>query len=151
MRRKRQDPSKNLVGFTVGDVTYAVPIDAVREIVNPLPVVDLPRSPPSVRGVADYRNEVVPVVDLRARFGLASAPATRRTKWLVVRAAGHLVALVVDAVTEVFRGEEALRPTPPTGTREGRYIFGVTTRRGKLVFVLDLERLARDDGEEATT
>jgi purine-binding chemotaxis protein CheW len=149
MRRKRQDPSKNLVGFSVGDVTYAVPIESVREIVNPLPVVDLPRSPRAVRGVADYRNEVVPVIELRTRFGLATAPPTRRTKWLVVRAGGRILALVVDAVTEVFRGEDALRPPPHTGGGDDRPIAGVTTRRGGMVFVLDMDRIAsgaRDDG-----
>ena len=68
--RQRHDPTKNLVGFGVGDVLYAVSIYGVREICNPLPVVALPRAPHSVRGVADFRNEVVAVIDLRERFGL---------------------------------------------------------------------------------
>ena len=70
MARHRHDPSKDLVGFLVGDVMYAVRIVVVREILNPLPVVALPRAPGTVRGVADYRGDVVPVIDLRDRFGL---------------------------------------------------------------------------------
>lgn len=154
-RRVRQDPSKNLVGFIVGEVRYAVPIGAVREIVNPLPLVELPGSAPDVIGVADYRDEVVPVVDLRRRFSLVPQPLTRRTKWIVLDStqagaqmsltggAGRLVAIVVDGVTEVFRSDDtALRPAPATGVDGRRGIAGVATYGGELVFVLDVSRVA---------
>jgi purine-binding chemotaxis protein CheW len=138
-QRQRHDPSKNLVGFVVGEVEYAVEIARVKEIANPLDVVALP----AVVGVADYRGEVVPVVDLRARFGLASAPATRKTKWIVVDVSGRLVAIVVDAVTEVFGSASAgLRPAPPLGKGDDlRGIAGVTGHGEGLVFVLDPGRL----------
>src|SRR5262249_3495750 len=109
--RQRHDPSKNLVGFVVGDVQYAVPIARVREIANPLPTAALPHAPNAVIGVADYRGEVVPVVELRLRFDLPRVEPTRKTKWIVVDVAGRVVALVVDAVTEVFgTGGAELRP-----------------------------------------
>jgi purine-binding chemotaxis protein CheW len=138
--RQRHDPSKNLVGFVVGDVEYAVAIASVKEITNPLQIVALPHPPRSVAGVADFRGEVIPVIDLRARFGLATAPATRRTKWIVVDVASRLVALVVDAVTEVFgTGGAELRPAPSLGGGDDlRGIAGVTGHAGGLVFVLDL-------------
>lgn len=90
MARQRHDPLKDLVGFLLGDVMYAVRIEVVREIVNPLSIVDVPRGPSSVKGVADYRGEVVPVIDLRERFGLPAVLPSRRTKWVVldVSAAG---------------------------------------------------------------
>ncbi len=142
-QRQRHDPSKNLVGFVVGDVEYAVEIARVREITNPLPVVGLPHAPAAVVGVADYRGEVVPVVDLRTRFGLTSVPATRRTKWIVVDVLGRAVALVVDAVSEVFgTGGAELRPAPPLGAGEDlRGIAGVGNHGGALIFVLDVARL----------
>lgn len=152
MARQRHDPSKDLVGFLVGDVMYAVRIEVVREVVNPLPIVGLPRAPATVKGVADYRGEVVPVVDLRERYGLPPAPPSRKTKWIVLdvgpkRAAGEsrakvaarYAALVVDSVTEVFglAGGE-LRPAPPLGEGDDmRGIEGVTTLGTQLVFVLD--------------
>ena len=71
--RYRHAPSKSLVGFLIGDVSYAVPIAVVREISKPLTVVALPHAPPAVIGVADYRGEVIPVLDMRARFGLPAA------------------------------------------------------------------------------
>lgn len=158
MPRHRHDPSKNLVGFLVGEVTYAVRIEIVREIVNPLEVVALPRAPKSVLGVAHYRKIVVPVIDLRQRFALPPAAPSRKTKWIVLDVAppatrnapgpaslvpGRYAALVVDAVTEVFGyGEGGIRPAPPLGQGDDvRGIEGVTTfgpkDREKLVFVLD--------------
>ncbi len=140
--RLRHDPTKTMVGFVVGDVQYAVPIGQVREISNPLSVVELPRAPASVVGVADYRGEVVPVVDLRGRFGLPPAPPSRRTKWLVVDVGQRFVALVVDAATEVFgTGGSEVQAAPSLGGGEdARGIAGVTSFGNGLVFVLDVSR-----------
>jgi purine-binding chemotaxis protein CheW len=153
MPRYRHDPTKSLVGFEVGDVAYAVRIEAVREILNPLPVVPLPRSPRAVRGVADYRGEVVPVIDLRERFALEPADASRKVKWIVldvgvappggnappISASARYAALVVDSVTDVFgTGGEGVRPAPPLGKGDDvRGIEGVVNIGKRLVFVLD--------------
>jgi purine-binding chemotaxis protein CheW len=141
-QRQRHDPSKNLVGFIVGEVHYAVSIHLVREIANPLQLVALPKAPRAVTGVADYRGEVVPVVDLRARFGLGETELTRRTKWIIVDVEQRFVALVVDAVTEVFgTGGQELRPVPSLGGGDDvRGISGVTSHLGTLTFVLDTRR-----------
>ncbi len=141
--RYRHDPSKNLVGFVVADVSYAVPIAGVREISNPLVVVELPHASPSVLGVTDYRGAVIPVIDLRARFGLPALEVTRRTKWIVVTVENRLAALAVDAVTEVFGASgAALTPAPPMGGGdELRSIVGVTNHGGQMIFVLDLSCL----------
>jgi purine-binding chemotaxis protein CheW len=141
--RQRHDPSKSLVGFLVGEVQYAVPIARVKEITNPMILVELPHAPPSIVGVSDYRGDVVPVVDLRLRFGLPATNPTRKTKWIVVDVAGRTVAIVVDAVTEVFgTGGADLRPAPSLGGGDDvRGLAGVTNFAGKLVFVLETARL----------
>lgn len=141
-QRHRPDPQKSLVGFLVGDVHYAVDIGRVREIVNPLALTCLPHTPPEVAGVADHRGEVVPVIDLRVRFGLPSTDAARATKWILVDIGERRVGLVVDGVTEVFgTGGEELRPTPQVGGRQDvRGIAGVATHAGQLTFVLDVRR-----------
>jgi purine-binding chemotaxis protein CheW len=138
----RADPQKSLVGFTVGDVLYAVPIAAVREIVNPLALTALPHSPPSVAGVANHRGSVIPVVDLRARFGLPAAPDPRRLKWILVEVESRLVGLVVDGVTEVFgTGGSELGAPPSLGSGDDvRGIIGVARHAELLVFVLDVDR-----------
>jgi purine-binding chemotaxis protein CheW len=133
---------KSLVGFEVGDVAYAVPINAVREIVNPLPITALPHVPGAVVGVGDHRGEVLPVIDLRLRFGLPRITDPRRVKWILVTVEGHTVGLVVDRVTDVFgTGGTPLKPAPMLGQGDdARGIVGVTTHDGVLTFVLDLTR-----------
>ncbi len=141
-RQKRSETQRGFVGFVVGDVRYAVPIAGVREIVNPQPLTDLPHPPPAVAGVADHRGEVVPVIDLRKRFGLPESSGGRRIKWLLVDVHGRTVGLRVDEVTEVFGQAGAeLRAAPSLGEGdEVRGISGVISHGGKLVFVLDLDR-----------
>lgn len=142
-RQLRHDPLKNLVGFLVGEVHYALPISDVKEIVNPLTLVPLPSAAAAVQGVADYRGEVVPVVDLRARFGMGAAPPTRRTKWILVDVGGRNVALVVDSVTDVFGKSGELKAAPKLGGGEDqRGIAGVTTFEKGMVFVLATARFA---------
>jgi purine-binding chemotaxis protein CheW len=141
-QRHRADPQKSLVGFVVGDVHYAIGIGQVREIINPTPITALPHTPPEVAGVADHRGDVVPVLELRVRFGLPPATPTRTTKWILVEAGERMVGLVVDAVTEVFgTGADEIRPTPPVGgSRDMRGIVGVTNHGGVLTFVLDTKK-----------
>jgi purine-binding chemotaxis protein CheW len=142
IQRHRIDTHKNLVGFVVGDVHYAIDITRVREIVNPLDVTPLPFTPPEVSGVADHRGEVVPVIDLRVRFNLDRRSEERGTKWILVSLGTRVVGLVVDKVTEVFGApSDEIRPTPEVGgNRDMRGINGVAKHDGRLVFVLDTLR-----------
>ena len=144
MRRRGADRDKNLVGFSIGEVQYAVDIHRVREIIRPLPLVPLPHAPPAVMGVADHRGDVVPVLEVRRRFGLPSIATTRRTKWILVSGPSRTVGLVVDAVTEVFAaGEQEQRAVPSIGVGDAaRGITAVFGHRGSLVFVLDVDRIA---------
>lgn len=139
----RPDPRKSLVGFVVGDVVYAVPIAEVQEIVAPLPLTELPHSPEAVAGVADHRGQVIPIIDLRARFRLPKLPDRRRAKWILVRVDDRTFGLAVDRVTDVFgTGGVEVRPPPSLGGGEDtRGIVGVTSYEGGLVFVLDVSRL----------
>jgi purine-binding chemotaxis protein CheW len=137
----RIDPQKSMVGFVVGDVFYAVDISVVQEIVNPLPVTPLPHTPLEVTGVADYRGEVVPVINLRVRFGLPPVEPTRSTKWIILNGGTSRMGIVVDAVTEVFGTGADLRATPEVGGHKGaRGISGVTSHNGALTFVLDTDK-----------
>lgn len=141
--KQRPDPQKNLVGFAVGDVSYAIPIGCVKEIINPIALTRLPYVPDGISGVADHRGEVVPIVDLRARFGVQQTEEKRRTKWILVDVGGRSIGLIVDRVTGVFgTGGRSLRPAPSLGGgEEMRGIAGVTLHEGIMVFVLDVDRL----------
>jgi purine-binding chemotaxis protein CheW len=141
--RSRLDPTKDLVGFLVGAVHYAIDIQCVREITKPLPLVALAHAKEPIVGVADYRGEVIPVIDLRLYL---SSPAveTKKTKWIVFQAEGRAAAMIVDAVTDVFgAGSTELRESPSLGEGDvERGIRGVASIRGEMAFVMDTAKLA---------
>lgn len=145
--------------FALADGAYAVPIDAVREILELAPVTPLPQMPPFVRGVMNLRGAVVPVIDLAARYGLPPAQVGRRSCIVVVdapptdhdRPGSHVIGLLVDAVHEVLDIDTEDLDAPPTlGTRIApEFIAGITRWRGTtlvtlhLAHSLDTEALAR--------
>jgi len=135
--------TRQYLTFKLGNEIFATDVATVREVLDLTTITAIPRTPDFMRGVINLRGSVVPVVDLRLRFGLPSVPSTRRTKWIVVDVSGRLVALVVDGVSEVFGTAGAeLRPAPPLGGGEDlRGISGVSNRGSTLIFVLDTSRL----------
>jgi purine-binding chemotaxis protein CheW len=140
-KRSRQAAHRSLVAFVVGSVRYALEIGQVREIVTPLPLTMLPHTPNGLAGVADHRSEVVPIIDLRARFGVSSEQS-RKTKWILVDISRRAVGLMVDEVIGVLRIPTGdFRPAPDLGGGEQeRGISSVATHEGAMVFVLDLTR-----------
>ena len=135
--------AKDLIQIEVGTVLYALEVARIREIVNPLPLIELPREHPFVLGVADYREQVVAVVDLRGLFGLPEQEASRRTKWVILETAGSLVGVVVDAVLDVFSSaENQQRAVPVLDDRHhARGITSAYRHKDRLVFLLDVKRL----------
>lgn len=131
MSAPREDsaPGRGLVQlctFRVGGEHYALDIMRVREIVRPMPITPVPRAPPWVDGVIHLRGEVIPVVEVRSRFGLPASPAGPKTRFLIVRVAGRRIALVVDEVCEVLRLQRGeIRPAPPlVGLDAPRFFVG---------------------------
>ena len=147
---------KNLVGFEVNGVCYAIDILQVREIIRPLATLRIPSSGviggKGLAGVADHRGHVVPVIDLRERFaaltaGSASVPPRQRdARWLIVALHNHLVGLVVDRVTEVFGSSQpASRDVSHLARPDVASLIQAAYRhRNVLVFVLEVERLASE-------
>jgi purine-binding chemotaxis protein CheW len=135
--------AKDLIQVEVDGVLYALDVANIREIVNPLPLIELPRERPFVLGVSDYREQVVAVVDLRRLFGLSPQQASRRTKWIILEMTGTLVGVVVDAVLDVFSSAEDHRREVPVldDRHRGRGITSAYRHAGRLVFLLDAERL----------
>lgn len=121
-----------LCTFRVGGEDYAIDIMRVREIIPPLPVTPVPRAPPFVEGVVRLRGDVIPVLDVRRRLGLAVTPPTRKTKYLIVNVAGRRLGLIVDEVTEVVRMPRAeIRPAPAlVGGQGARFFLGVCGGEG---------------------
>lgn len=121
------DAIVQLCTFRIGGEDYAIDVMRVREIIRPLPITPVPRAPSFVEGVMRLRGEVIPVLDVRKRLGVAASPPTRKTRFLVVNVAGRRFGLVVDEVREVLRlPRKEIRPAPALGTPGvARFFLGV--------------------------
>ncbi|MCG8557529.1 MAG: chemotaxis protein CheW [Proteobacteria bacterium] len=130
------------MGFYVGEVHYAIEIACVSEIIRPMGVVRLPQASQEILGVVDHRGHVVPIVDLRRRFGMSSPDELQRAHWIVVKVREGLVGLAVDSVSEVFAANDpGERRAPDLGPSEAaRSIDWVYKHRDRLTFVLDVDR-----------
>jgi purine-binding chemotaxis protein CheW len=129
-----------LATFLVGSEEYALDIMRIKEIINPLKITPVPKSPGFIEGVIELRGAILPIVDLRKRFDLATTAPTRSTKYIIVSIEGRMVGLVVDAVLRISWGE--VRPPPSLMEGEGAaYFTGVCHQAGRITMVLDIDRI----------
>ena len=129
--------------FTLGSLEYAIDIMRIKQIIRPLEVRPVPEVAGLIDGVIEMRGVVIPVMDLRRRFGLEPDPNTRGSKFIIVRLERRLIGLVVDRVIGVHRvSREAIRATPHWITGPAAAVFsGVCRRDTSLVLLIDLPRL----------
>lgn len=138
--------------FALGDEEYGVPVLKVREIIKILDITAVPQVPPHVKGVINLRGKVIPVVDLRLKFGLAAQDYTERTCIIVLEvvltAATVMMGIVVDSVSEVLNIADAeTEPTPEFGERLNTdYIQGMAKVKGRVKILLDLDRVLGAEG-----
>jgi len=129
--------------FRLGNDLYAIDIMRIKEIIRPLRLTSLPRFPAFVEGIINLRGMVMPVVDLRKRFNLPDIGTSARTRLLIVKQAGQVIALVVDEVTEVVTvAISDIKPPPHLGDGgDDGYLLGVCLARDEMIMLLDLDRL----------
>ncbi|NTW86323.1 MAG: purine-binding chemotaxis protein CheW, partial [Holophagaceae bacterium] len=145
-RTQEAAPSLELVVFRLGPENYALRLHEVREIVMVSQITPVPRAPEFVDGVLNLRGEVMPVVDLRTRFGLERVEATSISRILITSIGGVFTGLVVDAVDEVRPVELSRFGPPPAVTAVGanRYIEKVARLDTSMIFLLELQQLLTD-------
>ncbi len=140
------DPEQYLT-FVLGEETFAIGILRIKEIIEFSGITTVPMMPPCIRGVINLRGAVVPVLDLAARFGRPSSPATRRTCIVIVEVNGdserHDIGVVVDAVNEVLEiPPTEIEAAPSFGTRlRADLICGMGKVNGRFVIILDTDRV----------
>ena len=148
-----------LVVFDLAHEHYGVDIAAVEGIIKMQPITVVPRAPAFVEGVTNLRGKILPVLDLRRRFGLPQEEATKDTRIVVVEIPasasgtgvnGATVGMVVDGVSEVLRvGQEAIEPPSPIVTTvDSGFIRGIVRVDERLVILLDLGKVL-SAGEKA--
>lgn len=129
--------------FELASESYGVDIAAVSTIIRMQEITEIPRSPSFVEGVINLRGSIIPVIDLRKRFGLPVGEATKASRIVVVEAAGQMIGMIVDAVVETLRlSRDAVEPPSPIVTSvDSEYIRGVGKLEDRLVILLDLDKV----------
>jgi len=133
--------------FTIADEEYGIGIRKIKEIIGMMPIRSVPRTPEYVKGVINLRGKVIPVIDLRLRFGMPEWAYTERTCIVVVEVEGLTdvvtTGIVVDSVSEVlYIKAESIEDTPAFGASlDTRYILGMAKMEGGVKILLDIDRV----------
>ena len=135
-----------IVGFRIGRETFGVPISLVHEIVRPPEITNVPHAPEYVEGVMNLRGRIVPVIDLRRRFGGAAIANGRKNRVLVVDVESRAVGLIVDSASEVLKISDAQIEPPPNVLTDAAtsYVTGVAKHQGRLIILVDLKRILQN-------
>lgn len=149
-RSKEGVGSMQLVSFRLAQEEYGIEITKVQEIILMGEITRVPQTPDYIKGLINLRSTVIPIVDLRLRFGLAQEEASDETRIMVVNVAGKTIGIIVDAVSEVLRiSHEQIAPPPPTVAGLGReYLTGLVKLENRLLILLDIDRIL---GQEETS
>ncbi|MEW6488613.1 MAG: chemotaxis protein CheW [Thermodesulfobacteriota bacterium] len=150
-KTEREEEILQLVTFHVGDEEFGVEILEVREINRMMEITRVPHAPDFVEGVINLRGQVIPVVDLRKRFGLPAVERDKSARIVVVELGDRVVGFLVDSVSEVLRVPRSLvEPPPPiVGGIDAAYIEAVVKLEDRLLILLDLRKLlSRSETQE---
>jgi purine-binding chemotaxis protein CheW len=137
------DKELQIVGFRIGRETFGLPISIVREIVRVPEITSVPNAPDYIEGVINLRGRIIPIVDLRKRFGEKSFEPNKKNRVVVVEIETRAIGLIVNSASEVLRISPADIEEPHNVFKEGElnYITGVGKLQGRLVILLDLNRI----------
>lgn len=140
---------QQLVTFELFGEIFALPILDVREIIRPTAITPVPQAPNFVEGVINLRGQIIPVVDLRKRFGIAAETSTDDTRIIVVElGSGIVIGLIVDAVREVERIPTDTITAPPAlvaGSVGAEYIKGISNHEDKMIVHIDMRKVFNTD------
>lgn len=133
--------------FHLGNEEFGIRVLKVREIMGIQEITAVPQTPGHVKGVINLRGKVVPVIDLRLKFGLASAEYTQRTCIIVTQVQGEsgliLIGVIVDGVSEVLNlAASDVEDTPDFGEDvAAQYLLGMAKVKGKVKILLDIDKV----------
>jgi purine-binding chemotaxis protein CheW len=147
MAKESQSISLNdeqqLVVLELAGESYGVDIAAVNTIIRMQEITGIPRSPEFVEGVINLRGSIIPVIDLRKRFGLAVGEYTGASRIVVVEASGQTIGMIVDTVSETLKlPQDSVEPPSPIITSvDSEYIRGVGKLENRLIILLDIDKV----------
>lgn len=135
------------VAFYLNDEEYAVDALNVQEIIELSTITRIPHLPPFLLGVVNLRGSIIPVVDLKLKFGMRDGGSRRHTSVIVTEFSAGVMGLVVDSVSDVLRiPDDCLMPAPSFGAQiDTEFIKGLGRMGDRLVLVLDMNRVLTDE------
>ena len=151
--QKKDAELLQLVTFSIGEEEFGVDILKVQEIIRTMEITKVPRAQDFIEGVINLHGKVIPIVDLRRRFGFSSKAHDKNTRIIVIEINNMIVGFVVDSVSEVLRIPAAtVEPPPPVVAGvESEYISGVGKLQDRLLILLDLDKLLSCENMESFT
>lgn len=138
---------QKLLTFSLGNEGYGISILKVKEIIGMLSITQVPRTPDFIKGVINLRGKIIPIMDLRIKFGMAEKPYNERTCIIVIevniQGSDRLLGVVVDTVSEVINiSAEEIEPAPQYGSKlEHNLISGMGKIKDRVVIILDIEEV----------
>ena len=144
-------PQRELIAFRIGDQEFCVDIMAVREIRGWTPATPLPRTPSFMQGVINLRGAVLPIIDLGARFGLATSDPTARHVIMVAQIHDRMVGLLVDAVSDIIQmTDDQVQPTPDVAADHVKsFVKGIFAVDGRMMSLIELDHILPEIDAEA--
>lgn len=140
-----------VVSFRLASEEYGIEITKVQEIILVGEITRVPQTARYIKGLINLRSTVIPIVDLRLRFGMPEEQATDETRIMVMNVRGKTIGIIVDAVSEVLRiSKDQIAPPPPTVSSLGReYLTGLAKLEKRLLILLDVECILTEQHELA--
>jgi purine-binding chemotaxis protein CheW len=142
---------QQLVIFELANEFYGINIAVVESIIKMQAITQLPQTPSYVKGVTNLRGSVLPVIDLRNRFGLDAREDTRQTRIIIVTMGSIKVGVVVDGVSEVLRvSDELIEPLPPmVNSVNSVFLKGIVRLENRLIILLELGKVLDLNDQQA--
>jgi purine-binding chemotaxis protein CheW len=140
--RGRKEGEEQIVVFKLGEEDYGIEINQVREIIRKREITPVPRQPPYVEGVINVRGTIIPVLNLKKRFGLPTDPSTQ-PHTIIVESGEGLVGILVDSVSEVIRVPQERIHHPPSVSMgvDGQYLRGICRVGDRLLIYLNVKKV----------
>jgi purine-binding chemotaxis protein CheW len=147
----QKEDLRQFVSFVVAGEEFGVNILKVQEIIRPVDITRVPHAPEFVEGVINLRGRILPVIDLRTRFGFPERAQDDETRIIVVEIGSQTVGFMADAVEEVLRVDvTSIEPAPELAVGiDAHYLRGVAKLDERLLILLDLEGILSTDETEA--